>query len=65
MFVEKSSGSSVQAHRQTEPPKIHGGLHVTVIPPAEDAKTDISQSSRIKGDNTHKDYNSPTSKRRY
>ncbi|CAH8261943.1 unnamed protein product [Arabidopsis lyrata] len=61
---EKSSGSSVQAHRQTEPPKIHGGLHVTVIPPAEDAKTDISQSSRIKGDNTHKDYNSPTSKRR-
>ncbi|KAG7583454.1 WRKY domain [Arabidopsis suecica] len=61
---EKTSGSSVQTLRQTEPPKIHGGLHVTVIPPAEDVKTDISQSSRIKGDNSHKDYNSPTSKRR-
>jgi WRKY transcription factor 1 len=62
---EKTSGSSVQTLRQTEPPKIHGGLHVSVIPPADDVKTDISQSSRITGDNTHKDYNSPTAKRRY
>ncbi|KAG7635889.1 WRKY transcription factor 1 [Arabidopsis thaliana] len=61
---EKTSGSSVQTLRQTEPPKIHGGLHVSVIPPADDVKTDISQSSRITGDNTHKDYNSPTAKRR-
>ncbi|KAL1191811.1 WRKY transcription factor 1 [Cardamine amara subsp. amara] len=62
---EKSSGSSVQTHRQTEPPKVHGGLHVTVIPSAEDVKkTDISQSSRIKSDNTHKDIDSSASKRR-
>nr|QIN97397.1 WRKY60 transcription factor [Isatis tinctoria] len=61
---EKSSGSSVQTHRQTEPPKIHGGLHVSVIPLADDVKTAVSQSSRIKSDNTHKDINSPASKRR-
>ncbi|XP_010412444.1 PREDICTED: WRKY transcription factor 1-like [Camelina sativa] len=61
---EKSSGSIVQTHRQTEPPKIHRGLHVSVVPPADDVKTDISQSSKIKGDNSHKDYNSPSSKRR-
>lgn len=65
IFVEKSSGSSVQTHRQTELPKIHGGFHVSVIPSADNVKTAISQSSRIKGDNTHKDNISPASKRRY
>lgn len=66
MFVEKSSGSSVQTHGQTEPPKVHGGLQVSVIPSAEDVKKpDISQSSRIKNDNTHKDNDGPASKRRY
>ncbi|CAN8258145.1 unnamed protein product [Cochlearia groenlandica] len=58
---EKSSGSNVQTHRQIEPPKIHGGFHVSVIPRGDDVKTDISQSSRT---NTHKDNDSPSSKRR-
>ncbi|KAL0733001.1 hypothetical protein Bca4012_009211 [Brassica carinata] len=59
---EKPSGSSsVQTHRQTEPPKVHGGLHLSVVPLADDAKTDVSPSSRIKSD---KDNTSPASKRR-
>lgn len=57
---EKSSGSSsVQTH---QPPKVHGGLHLSVVPLADDAKTDlVSPSSRIKSD---KDNTSPASKRR-
>lgn len=61
MSAEKSSGSSsVQTH---QPPKVHGGLHLSVVPLADDAKTDVvSPSSRIKSD---KDNTSPASKRRY
>ncbi|ESQ36969.1 hypothetical protein EUTSA_v10002517mg [Eutrema salsugineum] len=61
---EKSSGPSVQTYSQsqTEPPKIHGGLHVSVIPSADDVK--VLQTSRTKGDNVHKDSTSPASKRR-
>lgn len=60
---EKSSGSSsVQTH---QPPKVHGGgLHLSVVPLADDVKTDVSPSSRIKSDITHKDNISPASKRR-
>lgn len=65
MIAEKLSGSSVQTHRQTESPKNHGGFHVSVIPSTGDLKTAISQSSRIRVDNSHKDNNSPASKRRY
>lgn len=63
MFAEKSSGSSsVQTH---QPPKVHGGLHLSVVPMADEVKTDVSPSSRIKSDITHKDNISPASKRRY
>lgn len=60
---EKSSGSSsVQTH---QPPKVHGGgLHLSVVPMADEVKTDVSPSSRIKSDITHKDNVSPASKRR-
>ncbi|KAF8119003.1 hypothetical protein N665_0001s0059 [Sinapis alba] len=62
---EKSSGSSsVNTHRQTEPPKVHGGLHLSVVPFADDVKTAVSPSSRVKSDITHKDNISPSSKRR-
>ncbi|KAJ0241738.1 WRKY transcription factor 1 [Hirschfeldia incana] len=59
---EKSSGStSVQTPRQTEPPKVHGGLHLSVVPMADEVKTVVSPSSRI---TTPKDNISPASKRR-
>ncbi|CAH8368920.1 unnamed protein product [Eruca vesicaria subsp. sativa] len=59
---EKSSGSSsVQTQRQMEPPKVHGGLHLSVVPVSDDVKTAVSPSSRIKSD---KDNISPASKRR-
>lgn len=59
-FAEKSSGSSsVQTH---QPPKVHGGLHLSVVPMADEVKTAVSPSSRI---TTPKDNISPASKRRY
>ncbi|KAH0934677.1 hypothetical protein HID58_011794 [Brassica napus] len=47
-----------------QPPKVHGGLHLSVVPMADEVKTDVSPSSRIKSDITHKDNVSPASKRR-